>query len=130
MAGPWGPTEGVVKVKLLVTTMFKNPVNNNNFNPDIWKPALAAAGIIGARDEEVRAQSGKSGWEPSREYGFHVLRHTYASVQLHAGESVVVLADWMGHSSPAITWKTYAHFVPDAGVRGRSAVDAWLGSDF
>jgi integrase len=127
--GPNGGETGEVGVSLLVTTMFKNPINPNSFNPDVWKPSLVHAGIIPARDNEARAKTGGSGWQPSREWGFHVLRHTYASVQLHAGESVVSLAQWMGHASPVITLKTYAHFMPEAGQRGRAAIDSWLSGD-
>lgn len=39
-------------------------------------------------------------WKPSREYGFHALRQFYASEKLEAGESVVSLARWLGHSDP------------------------------
>lgn len=125
--GPGGPSGGKVKVKLLVSSVFENPVHTSRWNSDTWKPALAHAGIIAPRDQKARAEKGKSGWEPSREYGFHVLRHTYASVQLHAGESVVSLSHWMGHATPVITLKTYAHFMPEAGQKGRAAVDEWLG---
>nr|WP_073919324.1 zeta toxin family protein [Streptomyces sp. CB02009] len=69
---------------------------------------------------------------------FHVLRHTYAaSIILEAGESVVTLARWLGHSSPTITLghssptitlDHYAHFMPEAGGKGRAAVDALLGA--
>nr|WP_258193292.1 tyrosine-type recombinase/integrase [Streptomyces sp. MA5143a] len=65
-------------------------------------------------------------WKASRKDGFHVLRHTYASIILEAGESVVTLARWLGHSSPTITLDCYAHFMPEAGGKGRSAIDALL----
>ncbi|GEB62090.1 hypothetical protein GCM10017674_80250 [Streptomyces gardneri] len=67
-------------------------------------------------------------WKAFRKDGFHVLRHTYASVILEAGESVVSLARWLGHSSPTITLDHYAHFMPEAGGKGRAAVDALLGA--
>ncbi|MFD4629100.1 integrase [Streptomyces sp. NPDC058284] len=56
------------------------------------------------------------------------MRHTFASIILEAGESVVTLARWLGHSSPTITLDHYAHFMPEAGGKGRAAVDALLGS--
>lgn len=46
---------------------------------------------------------------------------------LEAGESVVALARWLGHSSPTITLDHYAHFMPEAGNRGRGAIDALFG---
>ncbi|NUR02958.1 MAG: integrase [Streptomyces sp.] len=56
-----------------------------------------------------------------------MLRHTYASTMLEAGESVVTLARWLAHSSPAITLGYYAHFMPEAGSKGRTAIDGLLG---
>ena len=64
-----------------------------------------------------------------REDMFHALRHTYASVQLEAGESVVSLSVWLGHASPKITLDRYAHFMPGAGRRGLAVMDSWLGQD-
>ncbi|MGW0823117.1 hypothetical protein [Streptomyces sp. NPDC002845] len=63
-------------------------------------------------------------WEPSREHGYHALRHFYASEQLEAGESVGSLARWLGHSDPGFTLRKYAHFLPRAGARGSAAIDA------
>lgn len=126
---PWhGPGNGkrpTATVPLLITTWFGNVVNGSTFNSKNLKPALAAAGLIAERDEDAEG----SGWESSREMMHHRFRHTYASVQLHAGEDPVSLSHWMGHSSPKITFETYAHFMPDKGQRGRSAVDAWLSAD-
>ncbi|WP_405951516.1 tyrosine-type recombinase/integrase [Streptomyces prunicolor] len=82
---------------------------------------LAAAGVI-----PMRQKKGER-WKASRKDGFHVLRHTYASVILEAGESVVTLARWLGHSSPTITLDYYAHFMPEAGGKGRGAIDALIG---
>lgn len=44
--------------------------------------------------------------------GFHHLRHTYATLSLGANVPVHVVAKVMGHSSPSITLKTYAHLLP------------------
>ncbi|WUP39870.1 integrase [Streptomyces europaeiscabiei] len=56
-----------------------------------------------------------------------MLRHTYAPIMLEAGESVVTVARWLGYSSPAITLGYYAHFRPEAGSKGRTAIDGLLG---
>ncbi|MET9801572.1 hypothetical protein [Streptomyces sp. NPDC006368] len=66
-------------------------------------------------------------WEPSREHGFHALRHFYASEQLEAGESVISLAQWLGHTDPGFTPRKYGHFLPRAGSRGSGAIDAVFG---
>lgn len=39
----------------------------------------------------------------------------------------VAVARWLGHSSPVITLGYYAHFMPEAGSKGRTAIDGPLG---
>ncbi|MFC5955270.1 tyrosine-type recombinase/integrase [Streptomyces pratens] len=107
---------------LLVTGRERKAINRNYFNSYVWKPALSEAGVIAALEES--APDGSRVWEPSREHGYHALRHFYASEQLEAGESVVSLARWLGHSDPGFTLRKYAHFLPRAGARGSSAIDA------
>ncbi|MFE6099508.1 tyrosine-type recombinase/integrase [Streptomyces laurentii] len=108
---------------LLLTTRFGNAVAVNTWNTYTWKPALAKAGVIPPRAEGPKAWQ----WAAAPKDGFHVLRHTYASIMLEAGESVVTLARWLGHSSPAITLGYYAHFMPEAGSKGRGTIDGLLG---
>ncbi|MFF4367776.1 tyrosine-type recombinase/integrase [Streptomyces sp. NPDC001594] len=120
---PWGgpePDREKRSFPLVLTTTYGNAIRANIFNDEVWKPALAKAGVIPVREKGQR-------WKASRKDGFHVLRHTYASVILEAGESVVTLARWLGHSSPTITLDHYAHFMPEAGGKGRAAVDALIG---
>jgi integrase len=54
----------------------------------------------------------------------HDLRHHYASVLLAAGESVVAVAERLGHDDAALVLKTYGHLMPDSDDRTRSAIDA------
>lgn len=100
----------------------------DSWNGRHWKPALAAAGVI-AEPETVR--QGPAGravrkYAAAREHGFHVLRHTFASVQLHAREPVVAVSKWLGHADPAITLRVYAHMMPEADGRGRRAMQEWF----
>ncbi len=83
----------------------------------MWEPALAKAGVIPPQVEGAKPWQ----WAAAPKDGFYVLRHTYASVMLEAGESVVALARWLWHSSSTITLDHYAHFMPEAGNRGRGA---------
>lgn len=80
------------KFSLLLTTRFGNAVAVNTWNTYTWEPALAKAGVIPPRAEGARAWQ----WAAAPKDGFHVLRHTYASIMLEAGESVVTLARWLG----------------------------------
>ena len=119
-----------VTVQLVLTTSHGNRIHYKTWNERTWKVALAAAGVIKVAGEKVQHHGARIRRHPvfelSREDMFHVLRHTYASVQLEAGESVVSLSEWLGHSSPNITLDHYAHFMPGAGKRGLAAMDGWL----
>ena len=56
----------------------------------------------------------------------HDLRHHYASVLLAAGESVVAVAERLGHENATLVLTTYGHLMPDSEDRTRRAVDeAW-----
>ncbi|MFM8860912.1 MAG: tyrosine-type recombinase/integrase, partial [Acidimicrobiia bacterium] len=59
---------------------------------------------------------------------FHDLRHFYASLLIHHGESVKVVQARLGHSTAAETLDTYAHLWPDSEDDTRRAVDRGLGS--
>jgi integrase len=56
----------------------------------------------------------------------HDLRHAYASWLLAAGESVVAVAERLGHDNAGMVINVYGHLVPDSENRTRKAVDdAW-----
>lgn len=60
----------------------------------------------------------------------HDLRHHYASVLLYAGESVIAVAERLGHKNANLVLKTYGHLMPDSEERTRSALDsAWRVAD-
>lgn len=111
-------------VRLLVTTAHQGgkcggAVNRSTFDDKQWKPALVRAGVIPKPKEPTR-------FEMPREDGFHVLRHTFASVVLAAGETINQLAAWLGHSDPAFTYRTYVHFLPKSGSHAMKALGAWI----
>jgi integrase len=56
----------------------------------------------------------------------HDLRHHYASVLLHAGESVIAVAERLGHRNANLVLSVYGHLLPDSEERTRKALDgAW-----
>jgi integrase len=81
------------------------------YNQWTWAPALAKANV--ARTKRVD--------------GFHALRHFYASTLLDAGETITALADYLGHSDPGFTLRTYTHLMPSSKDRTRRAVDKVFG---
>jgi integrase len=59
----------------------------------------------------------------------HDLRHHYASVLLSRGESVIVVAERLGHENASLVLSTYGHLMPDSEDRTRKAIDdAWSGA--
>ena len=58
----------------------------------MWLPACQAAGVTAT---------------------MYDLRHTYASLAIHEGRSVVWVAAMMGHSSATTSLRHYAHLIDD-----------------
>ena len=80
---------------------------HNYYGSIIFKAALKKAGL-------------------SRDVTTHDLRHHFASVLLAGGESVVVVAERLGHENASLVLSTYGHLMPDSEDRTRRAVDeAW-----
>lgn len=105
---PWRDLDGEPrKVAMVFTGDTGGPVNRNRYNLNVWKPALAAAGI-----------------EPSRSTGMHQLRHHYASLLLDGGVSIRAVAQYLGHADPGFTLRVYSHLMPDTEDRARAAIDA------
>jgi integrase len=102
-----GPSGRPVTAALLFTMpRIGKAVERNSWFTTAWHPAVRAAGIT-----------------PSREAGFHQLRHHYASVLLAGGVDVRTLAGALGHGDPGFTLRTYTHLMPDAADRIRAAID-------
>ncbi|WP_037568575.1 tyrosine-type recombinase/integrase [Phaeacidiphilus oryzae] len=114
---PWERAGGALITKrLLFTRSCGDALWRSDFNGYVWKPALAAAGVIPSREKGKR-------YAAAREHGMHALRHFYASVLLDAGENVKALSQYLGHSDPGLTLRVYAHLMPSSEGRARSAMD-------
>jgi integrase len=57
---------------------------------------------------------------------FHALRHTHASALLASGLDVVQVSRRLGHSSPVITLRTYAHVFGSVDKAAATAIEALL----
>lgn len=109
---PWQKPDGEkVTVRLLVTGEGGQLYSGDHFNKQVWLPAFSKA------DLEYR----------KRTDGMHALRHFYASVLLAQGVSIKELADYLGHSDPGFTLRTYTHLVPSSHERARTAIDSVFG---
>jgi integrase len=110
---PWDTFDGDPHtVRLLVTTDVEQSVHSRTFNFYTWKPALKRAGV-----------------PVTRYNGMHVLRHTYASVLLDAGESIKALSLYLGHADPGFTLRVYTHLMPTSEDRTRRAIDRAFNDD-
>jgi integrase len=98
---------GQRKEGYLLQTRNGTPVAPENFWCCGWKPALRAAGL----DESLT---------------FHQLRHGAASLLLNQNVPIPVVSKYLGHASPNITMRVYAHVL--AGTSGIAAdgIDAAL----
>jgi integrase len=107
---PWRAVGGKPATRQLVFTGVRGrAVDRWSFNRDAWKPALRAARLPVAR-----------------ETGMHVLRHTFASSLLRGKIDVRRLAEWLGHSTPAITLATYSHLMPGTADKDLADIEAAL----
>jgi integrase len=59
---------------------------------------------------------------------FHALRHTHASHLIDAGIDVVKISRRLGHASPAITLRVYAHLFRKRDDRSSAAINAAVAS--
>jgi integrase len=56
----------------------------------------------------------------------HGLRHTHASQLIDAGVDIVTISKRLGHASPAITMKVYAHLFQQTDAKAAEAINAAL----
>ncbi|MCX4664709.1 tyrosine-type recombinase/integrase [Streptomyces uncialis] len=118
---PWCEPDGApVTKKLFFTNSDGHAVRRNAFNLRAWKPALAAVGVIPVPERGERHAK-------APEHGMHALRHFYASVLLDAGENIKALSQYLGHSDPGFTLRTYTHLMPSSEGRTRKAVNQVYG---
>lgn len=78
---------------LVFPNLKGNPLSNENLLQRAFYPALRRAGL--------------------RKVRFHDLRHTFASLLIANGEDLVRVSRLLGHASPAVTLRVYAHMLPN-----------------
>src|SRR5580704_3961997 len=90
--------------------VFRSPdgkiLDPDNLHHRIFLPVLAKAGI--------------------RRIRLHNLRHTFGSLLLQNGASIIYVKEQMGHSSIQVTVDTYGHLIPGANVNFVDRLDAVL----
>lgn len=91
----------------IFTTSAGRPLGHMYYGYQLFRRAVAAAGLPHGTTS-------------------HDLRHHFASLLLAAGESVVGVAERLGHDDAGLVLSTYGHLMPNTEDRTRRAVDdAW-----
>ncbi|WP_328851535.1 site-specific integrase [Micromonospora globbae] len=93
--------------KLLFTSGRGNPIQRTGWTYP-WKKAVEAVDGV------------------PEGFGYHGLRHYFATLLIHGGASVKTVQMALGHATPTITLNTYAGEWPEAVDRTRNLVDAAL----
>ncbi len=87
------------------TTTAGTPLGHMYYGHQLFRRAVAAAGLPAGTTS-------------------HDLRHHFASLLLAAGESIIAVAERLGHEDASLILSTYGHLMPDSEDRTRRAVDA------
>jgi integrase len=87
------------------TTATGRPLSHTYYGHTLFRRAVATAGVPAGTTS-------------------HDLRHHFASLLLAAGESVVAVAERLGHEDASLVLTTYGHLMPDSEDRTRRAIDA------
>lgn len=64
-------------------------------------------------DRLLRCAAHTAGFDESRIFGMHALRHTFASMLFAAGEDVKTVSELMGHSGVEVTYNIYIHLIEE-----------------
>lgn len=102
------------------------PIRESSYNGLVWKPALAAAGVI---PEPLKGpRGGVLKYEASREDGTHALRHWYTTTLLDSGVNLSGIMEFVGHStkSAPITVRVYGHVTEETFEQTRNVIDRTL----
>jgi integrase len=95
------------------------------------KPPADALVFHGLDGSPISPNSLSASWiqerkRPGVTVKFHAFRHTHASALIGAGLDIVKISRRLGHKSPIITLKTYAHLWGDDDAGAASAMDKVL----
>ena len=77
------------------------PVHAGNLYENYLQPACKAVGLGNVR--------------------FHDRRHSFATMNLSAGEHYMQVSKWLGHSSFVLTLTTYADYIREDGLTAPNA---------
>jgi integrase len=91
---------------LVFTASRGGPLFRSTFARDVWRPAVARAGLGGLT--------------------FHGLRHSFVAILVAAGCNVREVSEWAGHNSVAFTLTRYGGLFEDGSAEAVERLDALL----
>jgi integrase len=92
---------------LVFTASKGGPLFRSTFARDVWRPAVARAGLDG--------------------FTFHGLRHSFVAILVAAGCNVREVSEWAGHNSVAFTLTRYGGLFEDGSADAVDRLDTLLG---
>jgi integrase len=102
----------------------------------LWttRPAGAAGPVFATRDghrlqdRNVRRVLDRAGVDADLGWvHFHTFRHTFASLSFEAGKNIRQVSDWLGHTDPSFTLRTYVSLM-DEGLGDADFLDEAVGT--
>lgn len=92
-------------------------------DPVFATPRGTPLDVSNLRVRVLRPTAERAGLAP---LGFHVFRHTCASLLFDAGRNIKQIQEWLGHHDPGFTLSTYVHLV-DQGLGDADFLDEAVG---
>jgi integrase/recombinase XerC len=100
----------------------------------LWSAQRASGPVFATRDgnrlmdRNVRRVLDRAGEQTGLGWvHFHTFRHTCASMLFDSGKNIRQVCDWLGHSDPAFTLRTYVHLM-DGGLGSADVLDVAVGN--
>ncbi|MFC5182834.1 tyrosine-type recombinase/integrase [Actinomadura harenae] len=105
-------------------------IRASSYDQVVWKPALAAAGVIPEPEPGPRGGTYRR-FTQGRHDATHALRHFYSATLQDAGVSLAGVMDFLGHSRKGrkglpVTLNTYGHTTEVTFETARNAIDRTL----
>ena len=74
-------------------------------------------------DRTLRRILARAGFPEDKIYGFHALRHTYASIMLEKGEDIKTISENLGHSDITTTYNIYIHITEKMKAKAAKSIN-------
>ena len=101
-----GPYLAGVERELAFASEEGTPRSIGNLHNRMLKKWVSRANELASGGQDDRLT-------PVENWGFHAIRHAYASRLISAGANLKQLQVYMGHHDPAFTMRVYGHLFPD-----------------